>query len=282
MPNQYKPSDKVLEMIERLGGSVFPSVTDMAAGGAALARAVVEMHIIPDKARTLLGWRPIDRGMISAVAESHLAVFDIQGQNYNFQPQEVICGNVAGSLLASGSSLQSCSEYYDVFAPVKGGEVINVGVEPCDALGAGRRSGVEFLWTDVRLPLPTIRSQCSREIAIAIAAVGEVPGLVMPITDAHEIIEVGGCATESVNTAGEELNVTLILRCAAMNPLNEVRVMFEPYGATDITPGSSNAYVSRRIVRQKFSQPSVTLTSAFDVDIALAAAGQAVHYIRWI
>jgi hypothetical protein len=269
-------------MIEQLGGSVFPSCTDMAAGGAALARAVVEMHVVPDKARTLLGWRPIDRAMIAAVAESTLAVFDIQGQNYNFQPQEVICGNVAGSLLASGSTLNSCSEYYDVFAPVKGGEVINVGVEPCDALGAGRRSGVEFLWTDVRLPLPVIRSQCSREIAIAIAAVGEVPGLAMPITDAHQLIEVGGCATESVNTAGEELNVTLILRCTGMNPLNEVRVMFDPYGATDITPGSSVTYVSRRCVRQMFSQPSVTLTSAFDVDIALAAAGQAVHYIRWI
>jgi hypothetical protein len=67
-----------------------------------------------------------------------------------------------------------------------------------------------------------------------------------------------------------------------MNPLNEIRVMFDPYGATDITPGSSVTYVSRRLVRQKFSQPSVTLTSAFDVDIALAAAGQAVHYIRWI
>lgn len=281
MPNQYKPTDKVLEMIENLGGSVFPSVTDMAAGGAALARAVVEMHVVPDKARTLLGWRPIDHGMIAAVAESTLAVFDIQGQNYNFQPQEVLCGNVAGSLLATGSSLHACSEYYDVFAPVKGGEAINVGVEPLDALGAGRRSGVEFLWTDVRLPLPTIRSLCSREIAIAIAAVGEVPGLAMPITDAHQLIEVGGCATESVNTAGEELNVTLILRCTAM-PINELRYMFEPYGATDITPGSSVAYVSRRIARQKFSQPSVTITSTFDVDIALAAAGQAAHYIRWI
>jgi len=281
MPNQYRPSDKVLEMIEQLGGSVFPSCTDMAAGGAALARAVIELHVVPDKARTLLGWRPIDHAMIAAVAESTLAVFDIQGQNYNFQPQEVLCGNVAGSLLASGSSLHACSEYYDVFAPVKGGEVINVGVEPCDALGAGRRSGVEFLWTDVRLPLPVIRSQCSREIAIAIAAVGEVPGLAMPITDAHQLVEVGGCATESVNTAGEELNVTLILRCTAM-PMNEIRVMFEPYGSTDITPGSSVCYVSRRMIRQKFSQPSVTLTSAFDVDIALAAAGQAVHYIRWI
>jgi hypothetical protein len=281
MPYISGPSERVKELVARKNGNIWTGTTLRAAGGAALARAVVEMHVVPDKAKTLLGWRPIDHGMISAVAESTLAVFDIQGANYNFQPQEVICGNTAGSLLASGSSLQANSEYYDVFAPVAGGEVINVGVEPCDALGAGRRSAVEFTWTDVRLPeLPVIRSLCSREIAIAIAAVGEVPGLAMPITDAHELVEVGGCATESINTAGEELMVNLILRCTAL-PINEIRCCFEPYGATDITPGSSHAYVSRRMQRMKFSQSSVTITSAFDVDIALAAAGQAVHFIRW-
>lgn len=282
MPNQYKPSEKVMEMIEQMGGNVWTSVTDMAAGGVALARAVVDAaFVVPDKARTLLGWRPIDYATAEAIAESALSVFDIVGQNYNFQPQEVICGNVAGSILATGGLLHSCSEYYDVFAPVKGGETWNIGVEPLDAIAGNRRSGAEFTWTDVRLPLPTIRSQCSREIAIAIAAVGEVAGLAMPITDAHELIEVGGCATQSVNTVFEELNITLVLRCTAM-PMNEIRVMFEPCGCAGITPASSNAYVSRRVERMKFSQQSVTITSAFDVDVALAAAGQAAHYIRWI
>jgi hypothetical protein len=103
----------------------------------------------------------------------------------------------------------------------------------------------------------------------------------MPITDAHELVEVGGVVTQSVNTVFEEINVTLVLRCTGL-PVQEIRAMFEPTGCAAITPGTGNAYVSRRIQRMKFSQPSVTITSAFDVDVALAAAGQAAHYIRWI
>ena len=222
MPYKSGPSPEVLAMIERMGGNVWTGCTDTVAGGAAVARAVVELHVVPDKAKTLLGWRPIETATAGAVAESMLSVFDIQGVNYNFQPQEVMCGNVAGSMLATGTPIQAPSEYYDVFAPVAGGEIINVGVEPLDALAGNRRSAAEFTWTDVRLPLPPIRSLCSREIAIAIAAVGEVAGLAMPITEAHQLVEVGGCATESVNTAAEELMVTLILRCTAL-PLNEIR-----------------------------------------------------------
>jgi len=281
MPYKSGPSPEVLAMIERMGGNVWTGCTDTVAGGAAVARAVVELHVVPDKAKTLLGWRPIETATAGAVAESMLSVFDIQGVNYNFQPQEVMCGNTAGSMLATGTPIQAASEYYDVFAPVAGGEILNVGVEPLDALAGNRRSAAEFTWTDVRLPLPPIRSLCSREIAIAIAAVGEVAGLAMPITDAHQLIEVGGCATESVNTAAEELMVTLILRCTAL-PLNEIRCVLEPYAGTAVTPGSNAAYVTRRVQRMKFSQPSVTINSAFDVDIALAAAGQAAHYIRWI
>jgi hypothetical protein len=282
MTFQSGPSLKVLEMVEEHGGEVFTSSTPFAAGGAAVARSVIAAaYVVPDTARTLLGWRPIDCIVAGAVAESALAVFDIQGQNYHFQPQEVICGNTGGSILATGTSLIGPSEYYDVFAPVKGGETWNVGVEPLDAEAGNRRSAIEFTWTDARLPLPTIYSQCSREIAIAIAAVGEQAGLAMPITDAHQLIEVGGCATESVNTAAEELNVTLVLRCTAMK-MQEIRVILEPYTGSAITPSSNIAYVTRRIERQKFKQPSVTITSGFDVDIALAAAGQAAHYIRWI
>lgn len=90
MPHQDGPSAKVLEMIERMGGNIWTGCTDTAAGGAAVARAVVEMHVVPDKAKTLLGWRPIETATAGAVAESMLAVFDIQGVNYNFQRKSVV------------------------------------------------------------------------------------------------------------------------------------------------------------------------------------------------
>jgi hypothetical protein len=282
MPYQSRPSDRVVELVKAAGGNIWTSCTDTVAGGAAVARAAINaVFPVPDKAKTLLGWRPIETATAGAVAESMLSVFDIQGANFNFQPQEVMCGNTAGSILATGTPLQGPSEYYDVFAPVAGGETWNVGVEPLDALAGNRRSAAEFTWTDVRLPLPTVRSLCGREVAIAIAAVGEVPGVAMAITGAHELIEAGGCATESVNTAAEELMVEMILRCTAL-PINEIRFPFEPYAGSAITPSSNIAYVTRRLQRMKFSQPSVTVTSAYDVDVALAAAGQAAHYIRWI
>jgi hypothetical protein len=283
MPYQSRPSDRVIELVKAKGGNIWTNCTDTVAGGAAVARAAINaVFPVPDRAKTLLGWRPIETATAGAVAESMISVFDIQGANFNFQPQEVMCGNTAGSMLATGTPIQAPSEYYDVFAPVAGGEAINVGVEPCDALAGNRRSAAEFTWTDVRLPeLPVIKSLCGREVAIAIAAVGEVAGVAMPITDAHELIEVGGCATESVNTAAEELMVEMILRCTAL-PINEIRFPFEPYAGTAVTPGSNIAYVTRRLIRMKFSQPTVVVNSAYDVDIALAAAGQAVHYIRWI
>jgi hypothetical protein len=173
------------------------------------------------------------------------------------------------------------SEYYDVFAPVAGGETIAIGVEPLDAIAGNRRCGAEFAWTDVRLPLPTIRSLCSRETAVA-AAAGINAGPALAITDAHTLIEVGGAATHAAITAAEELNVTLILKCTAW-PINEIRVLFEPTGSVEVaTPGGFNAYLTRRLERLKFSQPTATINADYDVDIALTAAGQAGHYIRWI
>jgi hypothetical protein len=282
MVYSYRPNDKVLAMIEQLGGSIWTEVTDMAAGGVAVARAVVENHLVPDKAKMLLGWRPIDIPAVEAVAESSLSVFDISGPNYNFQPQEVFCGCVADSVLgATGGMFHSESEYYDVFAPVAGGETIAIGVEPLDAIAGNRRCGVEFTWTDVRPPLPVIRSLCSRETAVA-AAAGINAGPALAITDAHELIEVGGAATHAAITAAEELNITLILKCTAW-PVNEIRILFEPTGSVEVaTPGGFNAYLTRRLERMKFSQPTATINADYDVDIALTAAGQAGHFIRWI
>jgi hypothetical protein len=254
----------------------------MVVGGALLVRTQIENMIVPDKAKTLLGWRPIECATAIVAAESAVSVFDIQGPNYNFQPQEVIGGCTHDSFLgASGGCFPAPAEYYDVFAPVAGGEQISIGIEPCAIRTGNCRAGAEFTWTDVRLPLPTIRSAASREVAIAIAAVGIVAGTTLNITNAHELIEVGGIATHNAVAAGEELDVSLVLRCTAL-PLNEIRVMFDPAGETfaaGLTPTA--AKLSRRLQRMKFSQTSATVLADFDVDVALAAAGQAVHYLRW-
>jgi hypothetical protein len=284
MPYQARPHDDVIALVESLGGSIWTSVTNTVAGGAALARTEIENMYVPDKAKTLLGWRPIESITDQAVSESMLSVFDLAGPNYNFQPQEVVCGCVGnGILLDAGGILQAPSEYFDVFAPVAGGEQISVGVEPCDAQAGNRRSGAEFTWADVKLPLPTVYSYCSREVAEQNA--GVTAGTTLTLTHAHTLIEVGAAFTNALPTVEEEINITTILKCNAW-PVNELRIMNEPVGAiADLAADegcSGKCYLSRRLQRLKFSQESVTVYCDFDLDVAATAAGQAVHMLRWI
>lgn len=282
MPSQNGPSEKVKAAVQQSGGKIWTTCTNVVAGGVAVARAVIEQHRVPDAARMLLGWRPVESVTLGAVAESVVAVFDLAGANYKHQPQEVIGGCVADSFLATGSNLVAHSEYYDVFAPFSGGETIEVGVEPCDAIAGNRRSMAEFTWTDVVLPLPTIYSLCSREIAIAIAAVGIVNGAALAINKAHKLIEVMGIATHSIATVLEELTVTAILKCTVWDPVQEIAVQLEPCSGCAVTPGVGTAYVTRSPQSVNFTKETATITMDADVDIALAAAGQFVHGIRYI
>lgn len=284
MPFQSGPSEDTKKLVARMGGSMWTTCTDVAAGGAATARAQIENMYVPDTAKMLLGWRPVEYAADQAVSESLMSVFDISGGNYNYQPQEVICGNVGiGILTDAGGILHAPSEYYDVFAPVSGGAQISIGVEPLDAIAGNRRSGAEFTWTDRKLPLPVIRSRCSREVAIN--AAGVTPGTTLNITNAHELIEVGGVITEAAPTIEEEAFGTLVIKCTAL-PINEIKCLLEPCGAiadlgTDEGP-CGMAYLARRVQRLKFSSPAVTVLADFDLDVALSNAGQAAHYLRWI
>ena len=284
MPAQNGPSEAVKALIESLGGSLWTTATDMVAGGTGTARTEIEQHRVPDAARMLVGWRPIEYAADQAADESILAVFDIAGVNFNFQPQEVICGCVSGSILTDSAGLQQApSEYYDAFAPVAGGETISVGVEPCDAIAGNRSSAVEFTWTDKKLPLPVIYSLCSREVAVS--AAGITAGTTLNINNAHKLIEVGGVFTPAVTTIEEEALIRLEISCTVLSPIQSIQALLEPHGAVaNLTTdnGSTQTYLARRCQRLKFTTDRATILTNFNLDIAQTAAGQAVHNIRWI
>ena len=285
MPYQSAPRPSIVQLVESLGGSIWTTCTDMANGGIDVARTQIEQMDVPSAAKTLLGWRPIGYPCDQAVAESFLCVYDIRGKNYNFQPQEVICGNVAPSLLLIEGMLHAASEYYDVFAPCEGGDIWDIGIEPCDAIAGNTRVGAEFTWTDIRLPmLPVIRSICSREDAITAATAGAIAGSTLQLNFAHKLIEVGACATKSTATMEEEMNVTLTAKCTALK-INEIKIMLEPVGcAANLANDESatRAYVRRAAQRLAFTQETVTITTSWDEDVALTAAGQAVSMFRYI
>lgn len=284
MPFQSAPRQAVIDAVERAGGSIWTTTTDMANGGVALDRATIEQYVVPDFAKMLLGWRPIGYPCDQAVAESFLAVYDIRGRDYNFQPQSVICGNVAPSILATEGMIHAASEYYDVFAPVVGGELWDVGIEPCDAIAGNTRVGAEFCWTDKRISAPVIRSICSREDALTAATAGIIAGSTLQINFAHKLIEAGACATASTQTIEEELNVTAIFKCTALK-IQEVKFLCEPLGAAaNLAADEFNprTYLARRIQRLPFNQETATIVTSWDVDVAQTAAGQAVSMFRYI
>lgn len=283
MVYQSQPSEKLRELVKKLGGSIWTSVTDVAAGGTATAATRIEQPYVPDDARTLLGWRPVEYATDQAVAESLLSVFSIEGSNYKFQPQEVVCGSVGDSILLTGGILHTPSEYYDVLAPVSGGEQIDIYVEPCDAIAGNRRSAAEFTWTNVRVPLPTIYSKASREVAISLA--GLTAGTTLNISRTHELIEVGGIITHAAHTVEEEAFGTLVIKSTNFTPIQEIKCLLEPTGAISDLAADENSpmvYLARRCQRMKFKTENSVVTADFDLDVAQSNAGQAVHYIRWI
>lgn len=284
MPSQNGPSERVKELIASKGGHIWTTTTDVVAGGAAVAGLVFEQPYVPTIARMLLGWRPIENVTDGAVEESLLSVFSLSGSNYRWQPQEVICGTLGDSILLTSNILIAHSEYYDVFAPVSGGEQIDANVEPCDAIAGNRRSSIEFTWSDVRIDVPVIYSQCSREIAVG-AAAGIVAGTTITISGGKKLIEVGAVHTHAAITIEEESTTQCVIKSTGLHPVNELKFSLEPVGGVNdeaVDEGAPLAHLARRTQRLSIQKETAVVTCDFDVDVALSAAGQAVHMLRWI
>lgn len=284
MPSRYGPSPEVVKLIAGKGGSIWSTLTDPTAGGTAVAETELEQHRVPDRARTLLGWRPMDYPTNQDVAESLASVFTIDGTNFNHQPQEVLCGTVGDSILLNGGVMHRLSEYYDVFAPVDGGETINVNIEPLDAIAGNRRAAAELTWTTVPLGVPVIKSQCSREVATG-TTTGGVAGTTLDITDTHYLVEVGGVITHAAITIEEPLGGSLQFKCTNWDPIQETQVLLEFCGAIGDLTADQNAPlagVARRVQRLKFKTTRSTVTTLLDLDNGPTGAGQFAHMLRWI
>lgn len=286
MTGHFGPSEIIKSIIRKRGGHWWTEATDTVAGGTGTAETLVEAYRVPDAGRMLLGWRTIDSSADNATAEPIVSVFSLAGSNYKFQPQQIF-GPVASSLFLEGASNTSMSEFYDVFAPVAGGETLNVNVEPLSSVAGNRRVAAEFTWTDIRLNetdgMPVIYSECSREVTVDGA--GNSAGTTLNINNAHRLIEAGGVVVQEAQTVEEEINVTLTLGSTAWTPVQNIELLFEPVpGVIDATidQGEPGAYVTRRSQGIDFTADRASVTAVFDLDVDVTNASTGGHYIRWI
>jgi hypothetical protein len=255
----------------------------MVAGGTGTARTEIEAHRVPDAARTLLGWRPFDNVRDAAAAESVASVFDISGGNYKFQPQEVL-GPVGATLLLEGAVETSDPEYYDVFAPVNGGETISVGVEPLDAIAGNRTSGANFWWSDVRIALPVIYSLCSREVSVDGAGISV--GTTLTLNNTHMLVEVGASELHNgVVTVEEEISVAMINKCTVWKPVQEITTFLNPIPPVidaTIDQGEPRPSLTRSYEKLTFTKETATVATDFDLDVDVTNASAAANMLRWI
>mgnify|MGYP001598576810 CR=1 FL=1 len=274
--------DTLIAYMDSIGARWWTTRTAFAAGGTAVARVAIDAaYRVPDASRMMLGWRPLQVAADMAVAEPLLSVFDIVGTDFKYQPQEVP-GPVASSLLLEGAHNTSLSEWWPVFAPVAGSERYDVGIEPLSAIAGNSRAAVEFTWCDRLLPFNVIYSQSSREISVDGA--GTSVGTTLNISNASQLIEVGGVVVQEAQTVEEEVFAALVSTSTVWDPVQQIDCILEPVSAiidATIDQDEPGAYMARRSERVTFRSRTAAIVNNFilDVDVTNAATGE--HYIRW-
>ena len=261
--------------------TVGPAVT-----GAAVARTAINAtYRVPAKARELVGVRPFIQIEEPNEGDSILAVWDILGNDYRFQPCEGLFPVGNGKLGAIDEISTTPMETWLIHAPLNGTETLNIGVEPLSAMAVDGQAGMTMIYETARTGRPTIYGKFSREVAT-----GTTVATITACTDIrvdngvkmHELCGVATIGTATV-VADEELAGYFTMRCTAWEPIQETRFFHEPMHAIEATTGVNKIQQIMRLpFDHRFKSKQATIqTEAYNFD-ALSAAGVYAHGVRWI
>jgi hypothetical protein len=260
------------------------TIVESAGAPAALGIGTAEATVfsglrVPSKARGLLAWQPIIHTTAPAAAESVFVVVGIRGADFHNQPQEVFAP-VGGSHLGTigGNNLRD-PRWHRVNAALNGNETFDIYAEALDAMAGNARIGVNLLYSVERPVNPPLYSQCTRETAVGTAA-GAVTGGSLTISQARKIVQLEGVATNSTVTADEPLSVNIALNSSAMTPQDQT---FDVVADTvEATSGIQTAYPCIIPVDIDVHGSTIVIASTYTLRLALTAAGQAGHCVKWI
>ena len=257
------------------------------ASGVAVARVAIDAdYRVPSKARELVGVIPMMTAAAPAANDTILAVGDIVGRDFRFQPCEFLFP-VAGGMLGAVNPLDTTPmEAWMIHAPLNGNEILDIGVEPCSANAANGEAGLTMIYSTKRLGKPTIYSLFSRETAAAAAAAaitdcGDLRvdnGLKM-----HEVIAVASPG-EEVCTTLQELMGDFKLKCSGWRGQQEIKFFHEPLHA--MLGAVSGKKQVMGIMRLPFDVPFKSKQAVISAEQtnydAFDALGEYVWGIRWI
>lgn len=267
-------------------GTLFYDTVGPVASGIAVARAAINAaYRVPSKARELVGVRPFLMAEAPAADDSLLAVWDILGTDFRYQPCEGFFP-VGGGMLGALNAIETTPmETWFTHIPLKGNETLNIGVEPLSAVAPNGQAGMTMIYSTKRLGRPTIYGLMSREIAAAAAAAAVTAMGGLAARNAmrmHEIIGIASPGVEVV-TADQELAGYFTLRCSAWDGVQENRFFHAPLHAIEAGSGVKKIMSIMRLpLDTRFKAKGGTVVAEhYNYDV-FDALGELAWGIRWI
>lgn len=257
------------------------------ATGVATARASIKSDFkVPAEARELIGVFVGIQIEEPTPDESILAVWDIRGNDYRYQPCEGLAPVGNAKLGAVDELSTTPMEMWFIHAPLSGNEILDIGIEPLSAMATtGGQAFMTLVFSTVRTGKPVIYGKASREIATGTTADTITAGTDIGIDDGKEMYELWGVATIGTATVitAEELLAEFIMRCTGWKGVQEQKFFAEPMHAIDGAAGVNTIMAIMRLpVDSKLKTNAVTITTDIVNKDALSAAGVYAHGVRWI
>lgn len=263
--------------------TMFYDIIGPAATGTGTDRAQIDAtYRVPSAARELVGvYLQIENEAPSA-AEPFIAVFDIIGTDFRYQPCECLFPVGSGTLAEVTGVYKSPSEFWPIHAPLNGTEVLDVGVEPCEAMAGNGQVAVTVAYSTVRTGKPTIYGKFSREVASG-TAVATSTLTALTVSNAKQMYEVVGTHVQVTTKADEEEMNYIVMNCTQWDPIQTIKFMLEASGTAGGAAITSFGAKNIRLpfdARFKASQATIEGTGTnYDV---MTTAGVYVYGIRYL
>lgn len=276
------------QILKALAGykNLFYDIVGPAATGAAAARvAIDDDYIVPSAAKELVGVIPFIMAEAPAPTESILAVGDIIGADFKQQPCEWIYPVAAGKVGAIDELPTTPAEFWPIHAPLKGGEVLNIGVELYDAIVGNAQAFITMVYSTKPTGKRPIYGIMSAVVGGAAAgAVGvAVAGDNLTISNGVQMYEMVAAVVLGADpVAGEELASWCLMKCSVWDDIKSNQFFLAPIHSIDGATGVATVMSIQRLPFDvKFNNPQATVeTILYQWDV-IAAAPLFVHGFRY-
>ena len=278
---------QILKALEPYRGKgLFYDVVGPAATGAAVARVAIDVdYVVPSAARELVGIIPGIQAEAPAAAESIIAVGDIIGPDFKQQPQEWLFPVAAGKLGAVDQLETTPMEFWPMHAPLKGGEVLNIGVTLQDALAGNGQAFLTMVYSTRPTGKRKIFGTFSDAVAggAAAAAGAAYAGDNLTISNGIQMYELIAVTVFAGNpTTLEELCSRALMKCGVWDEIKSTEFFIAPVHAmVGISGVATVKSIQRMPFDEKFLNPQATIETILYQDDVMTVAPLFVHGIRY-